>query len=292
MSLHPLVSFNRSNRRLILLLVASHLVWCCAVIGLWSTGQLISANFTLWSGVFLAVQLYAAAQLILPALLFHPEARNRGFYLFWIGALLALLWLVNLFPYQGPWQLVGAVMKSASLLLVATLVGAALARYLHRLWQIVPVCVVMTLADSVSWLMGPTSGFARQIEKYYRTLDGAPTLIDFFLVKLAFPGVVNLSPVFGISDWIMVVFFAMVARQHGIDDNLIGGSGESIARRGWIGAYLPVPVAALFLAGLLAQMTDLFIPALPVVALVMLCWYGIWQLGKVKGEKSKVKSEK
>jgi hypothetical protein len=280
MSLHPLVSFNRSNRRLILLLVASHLVWCCAVIGLWSTGQLISANFTLWSGVFLAVQLYAAAQLILPALLFHPEARNRGFYLFWIGALLALLWLVNLFPYQGPWQLVGAVMKSASLLLVATLVGAALARYLHRLWQIVPVCVVMTLADSVSWLMGPTSGFARQIETYYRTLDGPPPMIDMFLVKLAFPGVVNLFPAFGVSDWIMVVFFALVARQHGVDDNLIGGSGESIARRGRIGAYLPVPVVALFLAGLLAQTTGRFIPALPVIALVMLCWYGIRHLVK------------
>ena len=287
MSLHSLVSFNKSNRRLILLLFACHLVWCCAVIGLWSAGQLISANLAIWSGVFLAVQLYAAAQLILPALLFRPESRNRGFYLFWSSALLALLWLVNLLPHQGAWQLVGAVCKSAMLLLVATLVGAALARYLHRLWQIVPVCVVMTLADTISWFKGPTSGFARQIEQYYRTPDGPPPLIDMFLVKLAFPGVGNLSPVFGISDWIMVVFFALVARQHGVDDNLIGGSGESLARRGLIGAYLPVPVAALFLAGLLAQATGLFIPALPVIAMVMLIWYGIRYLGK-----RKVKSEK
>ena len=275
MSLHSLVSFHKSNRRLILLLFASHLVWCCAVIGLWSTGQLIGVNLALWSGVFLAVQLYAAAQLILPALLLHPETRSRGFYLFWTGALGFLLWLVNLLPYDGPWQVVVLAFKSAMLLLVATIVGAALARYLNSLWEIVPVCIVMTMADFASWFKGPTSGFARQIENYYRTLEGPPPFIDMLLVKLAFPGSVNLFPVFGISDWIMVVFFALVARQHGVNDNLVGGSGESIARRGRIGAYLPVPVVALFVASLLAQATGLFIPALPLIATVMLLWYGM-----------------
>jgi hypothetical protein len=136
----------------------------------------------------------------------------------------------------------------------------------------------MTLADSVSWFSGPTSGFVRQIEHYYRTFDGPPPLIDMVLVKLAFPGSVSLLPVFGISDWIMVVFFAVVAGQHGVNDNLIGGSGESLARRGRIGAYLPVPVVALLLANLLAQLTGRFIPALPVVALVMLSWYGMRHL--------------
>ena len=278
MSLQSLVSFNKSNWRLILLLIASHLVWSCAVVGLWSTGQLIDSNLALWSGLFLFLQLYAAAQLILPALLLHPEERTRGFYLFWSGALVLLLWLVNQLPYSGSWQVVFWALKSAMLLLVATIVGAALARYVKRLWEIVPVCIVMTLADFASWFKGPTSGFVNQIEQYYRTLEGPPPLIDMILVKLAFPGSVNLAPVFGVSDWIMVVFFALVARQHDVNDNLLGSRGEALARRGRIGGYLPVSVVALFIANILAQVTGLFIPALPLIALVMLLWYGIRHL--------------
>ena len=275
MSLQSLFSFNKSNWRLILLLIASHLVWSGAVVGLWSTGQLIDSNLALWSGVFLLLQLYAAAQLILPALLLHPEDRSRGFYLFWSSALILLLWLVNQLPYSGSWSVVFWALKSAMLLLVATIVGAALARYVKRLWEIVPVCVVMTLADFASWFKGPTSGFVRQIEQYYRTLEGPPPLIDMILVKLAFPGSVNLAPVFGVSDWIMVVFFALVARRHGVNDNLLGNRGEVLAQSGRIGAYLPVSVVALFMANMLAQVTGLFIPALPLIALVMLFWYGI-----------------
>jgi hypothetical protein len=71
----------------------------------------------------------------------------------------------------------------------------------------------------------------------------------------------------------MVVFFAIVARRHEINDNLVGSAGETLARQGRIGGYLPVSVAALFVAIVLAQTTGLFIPALPVIALVMLFWY-------------------
>jgi len=286
MPLQSLVSFNKSNRRLILLLFSSHLVWSCAVVGLWSTGQLINSNLAMWSGVYLSLQLYAAAQLILPALLLHPEERTRGFYLFWSGALILLLLLVNKLPYHGSWQVVFLSFKSAMLLLVATIVAAAMARYVNRLWEIVPICIVMTLADFASWFKGPTAGFVQQIEQYYRTLEGPPPLVDMILVKLALPGFVTLTPAFGISDWIMVVFFALVARQHGVNDNLLGSRGETLARGGRIGAYLPVSVLALFIANMSAQMTGMFIPALPMIALVMLVWYGIRYL--LRGDRLKV----
>jgi hypothetical protein len=71
----------------------------------------------------------------------------------------------------------------------------------------------------------------------------------------------------------MVVFFALVARHHDINDNLAGASGESLARQGRIGRYLPVSVAALLAAIMLAQVTRLFLPALPLMALTMLLWY-------------------
>ncbi|MDF1579208.1 MAG: hypothetical protein P1P74_00335 [Desulfuromonadales bacterium] len=267
--------FSKSNRRLIFLLISSHLLWSGVIFSLWSVGQVIDFPTLWWGGGFNALQLFAAAQLLLPALLLHPEERSRGFYLFW-GVCLALsVWLINqLHPTIG-WQPLLAALKSGILLLAGTLIGAALARYVNRLWEIVPVCVVMTLADFISWLHGPTAGFAREIKTYYLYPVGTPPLIDMILVKLAFPGSASLVPVFGISDWIMVVFFAIVARRHGVNDNLAGGCGETLARQGQIGRYLPVSVVALFVAIILAQLSGGFIPALPLIALTMLLWYGV-----------------
>jgi hypothetical protein len=275
MTFHPFTTFSKSNRRLILWLIAGHLLWSCALFGLWASGRLLEAAGPWLSGSFIALQLYAAAQLLLPALLLHPEERSRGFYLFWGLTLGLSIWLLNQLPPVADWLPLLTVIKSGLLLLVATVTGAALARYVHRLWELVPICIVMTLADFSSWLYGPTAGFSRQIQQYYLTPEGPPPLIDMVLIKLVFPGPAGLAPVFGISDWIMVVFFAIVARRHGVNDNLIGVSGETLARQGRIGRYLPVSVVALFVATVLAQVTGLFIPALPLIALIMLFWYAV-----------------
>ncbi len=275
MLLHSFTTFSKSNQRMIFLLIASHLVWGCALIGFWSTGRLFETASLLWSGLYLAFQLYAAAQLLLPALLIHPEDRNRGFYLFWGVVLLLSVWLLQQFSPTAAWQPLLNAFQSALLLLVATVTGAAMARYIGKLWEIVPVCLVMTLADFASWLYGPTAGFTQAIQQYYEAPSGPPPLVDMILVKLAFPGASGLLPAFGISDWIMVVFFAIVAARHEVNDNLIGESGEEQARQVRIGGYLPVSVVALFLAMTLAQTTGLFIPALPVIALVMMLWYSL-----------------
>ncbi len=273
MSLYHFTRFSKLNRRLIVLLIASHLLWSIAVFGLWSTGRLIEEPAPWWSGGFIAIQLYAAAQLLLPALLMHPEQRSRDFYFFW-GATLALsVWLIKQPTAVVAWQPLLTVIKSGLLLSAATVIGAALARYVHRLWEIVPVCIVMTLADLVSWSYGPTAGFTQEIKQYYLAPEGPPPLIDMILIKLALPGPAGLAPIFGISDWIMVVFFAIVARRYEVNDNLLGPSGEKLARQGSIGRYLPVSVAALFVAIVMAQTTGLFIPALPLIALIMLLWY-------------------
>ena len=275
MNLHPLLTFSKANRRLILLLLASHLLWSAAILVLWASGRLFTTALPWYSGAFIALQLYAAAQLLLPALLFHPEERTRGFYLLWGMTLGLCIWLINQLPAPGDWQPLLAVLKSGLLLLVATVTGAALARYVRRLWEIVPICLVMTLADFASWRCGPTAGFTRQIEQYRLSPEGPPPLVDMILIKLAFPGVADLAPLFGIADWIMVVFFAIVARRFGVNDNLIGAAGDSLARQGKIGRYLPVSVVALFVAIILAQVSGLFLPALPLMALIMLLWYSV-----------------
>lgn len=273
MTLHPFLTFSTANRRLILLLVAGHLLWSGTIFALGWSGRLLEASLPWWSGTFIALQLFAAAQLLLPALLLTPEARSRGFYLFW-GMILALcVWLINQLPPLDAWQQLLTALKSGLLLLVATLTGAALARYVHRLWEIVPVCLVMTLADFASWLYGPTAIFTQEIQDYYLRPEGPPPLVDMILIKLALPGAVELAPVFGLSDWIMVVFFAVVARRFAVNDNLLGASGAALAQQGKFGRYLPLPVAALFVATSLAQVSGLFLPALPLIALIMLLCY-------------------
>jgi hypothetical protein len=188
MSLQSLTTFSQLNRRMILLLIASHLVWCCAVFGLWSFGSLIEGAGPWLAIGFISLQLYAAAQLLLPALLLHPEERSRGFYLLWGGILVLVVWLINQLNPSGDLQPALASIKSGLLLLIATVAGAAMARYIHRLWELVPVCIVMTLADFASWLYGPTGGFAIEIKEYYLSPEGPPPLVDMLLVKLAFPG--------------------------------------------------------------------------------------------------------
>ena len=163
MALHPFTTFSKENRRLILLLVASHLLWSGAIFALGWSGRLLDPSRAWWNGTFIALQLFAAAQLLLPALLLTPEARSRGFYLFWGMSLALGIWLINQLPAAGAWQHLLTALKSGLLLLVATLIGAVLARYVHRLWEIVPVCVVMTLADLASWLYGPTASFTQEI---------------------------------------------------------------------------------------------------------------------------------
>lgn len=275
MSLHPFTSFSKPNRRLIYLLVIAHLLWCGAAFGLWLIGRTIESHLPLWSGCFITLQLYAAAQLLLPVLLLHPEQRNRSFYLFWAVILGISIWLINQIPMSAAWQPLLTICKSGLLLLIATLIGAALARYVRRLWEIVPICLAMTVADFASWSHGPTAVFTQEIKQYYLAPEGPPPLIDMFLIKLSFPGSSGIAPVFGISDWIMVVFFAIVAHCHGVNDNLVGPRGEILAKQRRIGRYLPVSVVALFAAITLAQSSGLFIPALPLVALCMLLWYAI-----------------
>lgn len=273
MSLHPFTTFSQANRRLIFMLIASHLLWSGAIFALWLIGPLFKSAGYWLSAAFIGLQLFAAVQLLLPALLFHPENRTRSFYLFWAIFLALCVWLINQLAAVGTWLLLLAVVKSGLLLLVATLIGSALARYVNRLWEIVPISIVMTLADFYSWSSGPTAGFSETIRQYYQAPEGPPPMIDMVLVKLAVPGSTVLAPVFGISDWIMVVFFAVVASRHGVNDNLVGTKGETLARQGRIGRYLPVSLVALFAAIVLAQTTGLFIPALPLIALIMLIWY-------------------
>ncbi len=264
MSLHPFTEFSRSNRQLIYLLTGGHLLWSGAVLCLWQLGRLLNSAHPIWSVFATALQLYLATQLLVLVLRYQPEERSRGFYLFWGALLIAAIWLLN----QAPTYPLLTAINSGALLLIATFIGSTLARYVRRLWELIPICLAMSLADFASWSYGPTATFSAQIKHHYLTPGSPPPLIDMFLIKLALPGQQNLLPVFGISDWIMVVFFASVAHRYGIKANLAGTDQAPT-----VGRYLPLAGAALFGAILLAQLTGAFIPALPIIAMIVLPWY-------------------
>ncbi len=273
MAQHAFTTFSPANRRTIFGLISGHLLWSGGLFCLWLSGGLIETALSWWTFGFISLQLYAAAQLQLPTLTLHPEERSRGFYLFWGVTLGLVIWLINQITPVGLWKPLLEVLKSGLLLLVATLVGGVLARYVKKLWEILPICIVMTLADLASWMVGPTAQFTEEIKQYYLAPKGVAPIIDMALIKLVAPGGGGLTPAFGISDWIMVVFFIIVNRRFGINDNLIGPAGETLAKQGRVGRYLPLSVVALFVALLLAQSTGMFLPGLPVIALIMLLWY-------------------
>ncbi len=280
MSSKPILTVNRHNRRVLLLLAGVHLLWALSVYGLFLLVRPLHPATSTWSLLLLTGQLLLGAQLLLPLTRLQPEDRGRGFYLFWGTVLLGTIWLANRLLFPAPWGVPAAALKSALLLFSGSIVGAALARYVRKLWEILPLCLAMSLADFFSWMFGPTANFAADIERYYLKPEGPPPLIDMVLVKLAVPGTSSLAPVFGLSDWIMVSFFVIVACRHSIRDNLLGPAVEVLIDKKQPGLYLPVPAAALILAVVLAQSSGLFIPVLPFIALCMLLWLAVrhWKL--------------
>ncbi len=273
----PYITFSKPNQRQILLLISGYFLWSAAIFGLSLIGTKTSGNTNWWSTPFLVLQLYTAAQLLFPAVLLQEEKRSRSFYLFWGITLLLSIWLINQIPTTILQQPLMAI-KSGLLMLIATLIGAALARHVHRLWEIIPIGLAMAVADLASWMFGPTASFTKQLQEYYQAPIGPPPFIDMILIKLAFPGAHGLAPAFGLSDWIMVVFFVIVASRFDINDNLIGASGKTLAKQKKIGRYLPVSVVALFLAVFLAQLSGWFIPALPLITIIMFIWYALRRL--------------
>ncbi len=278
MSFQQITAFSKHNQHMIAVLFCCHMIWGLALVIFLSVGQRMNPEIPWLPAGFIVLQLYSAAQLLQPALLMQQEKRTRSFYFFWFSVMVLILWLINQISLIGTWQLLLSGIKSGLLLLIGTLIGVALARFVNRFWEVVPICIAMTLADLFSWWLGPTANFAQKIEQYYRTPVGPPPLIDMALIKLAYPGATDLVPVFGLSDWIMVAFFVNVSKRYAINDNLLALSGSGARQEKRFNRYLPVAVVALVAAVLMAQSTGLFIPVLPVIAAMMLLWYSVHYL--------------
>lgn len=151
---------------------------------------------------------------------------------------------------------------TANLLFLACLLGHWLVIPLKRPAELVPLCLVMSLVDIYSVFKGPTKSLTNDLSNYYSSgQSGAPPFIDYILVKFPMPGQAGLQPVFGISDWILIAMLSAAAAKFGMSDNLFG-------RRSL--PYLSVAVIGLIISIMLAREANLYLPALPLVALFFL----------------------
>lgn len=160
----------------------------------------------------------------------------------------------------------GSVAGSANLLVFASLFGAALSSAIKRMAELVPICVTAAAADITSVYGGPTKDIAASLGHYYEQgMAGAPPLADFIVIKAVLPGYQIPVPLFGLTDWIFLALLSAAMLRLGKDDNILP------ARGGGAGTlYLPPAACGLYISILAAQITGLFLPALPAIALSFL----------------------
>jgi hypothetical protein len=167
--------------------------------------------------------------------------------------------VVTLLGEQG--NLMSAI-HTANLLFFACVLGHWLTEPLKRPAELIPLCLVMSLIDIFSVFKGPTRQLTSSLVGYYSSgQSGPPPLVDYILIKLPLPGQSSLLPVFGVSDWIMIVMLSAASAKFGMNDNVLHRVK---------GVYFPVAGMGLIAAILAAREFDMYLPALPMIAVFFL----------------------
>ena len=167
------------------------------------------------------------------------------------------------------------MIATANLLVFAHLLGAWIVTPLRRPAELLPLCLIMSLADLFSVVSGPTKKIAESLDSYYRSgMKGPAPIGDFIVIKIAAPGLDHLLPVFGLADWVIIAFLCAASVRFGINDNLTGRGPAEMVHENRPAFYLPVAVAGLLIAVLFAHYFGIFLPALPMVAFCYIA-YGL-----------------
>jgi hypothetical protein len=236
----------------------------------WAATRVAALVVPLFALLFIAFLSMACAIFTLyqePLFIRFPGLR-RGMV---AGSLILAAGLVLLVRYGGVSPQVPWVLASANLIVLALLLGNFLASGLNRPAELVPACVVMSVADLLSVFSGPSSRMIEGIDVFYRDGQVGPVpWADFLLVKMAVPGVDHLVPVFGVADVVILAFLTAAAHKFGLNDNLLGrGLGQAKEGRG-VALRFPAAGGGLALGVLAAHGLGMFLPALPLIALFFL----------------------
>ncbi|MDZ7832532.1 MAG: hypothetical protein U5L07_12335 [Desulfobacterales bacterium] len=165
------------------------------------------------------------------------------------------------------------IINTANLFVFANLIGALIVKPLKRPAELIILCVVLAFSDLFSVLSGPTRVIVKSVKAYYESgMQGPAPAGDFLLIKSPAFGTEVLQPVFGVSDWIIIVFLSAAAFKFGINDNLAGKGLSVMARERRMVFYLPVAGIGLLLAAAAAHLLNVFIPVLPIMAVVYISY--------------------
>lgn len=178
---------------------------------------------------------------------------------------LLLYWYGINFSHEN---MVVAGIFTANLLFGATLIGAGLSSAVKRAGELVPVCLTAATADLMSVYKGPTKHMIEDITAYYeKGMEGIPPFIDFIVVKIGVPGFVKPVPLFGVTDWVLMVLLSTALLRLGKSDNILGKMGwrQTIV-------YLPVTALALYVGLITANLAGTFIPAMVFIAGIFLLY--------------------
>jgi len=253
-------------------ILAIYLGWPLLTWLVWKVGWLVDINPVAIQAMAIFFLLFFILLASMAILLFLNDlqqwlADNLAHRLGLLLASMALhAGLYRLEAYVGPCQVVLLALLTANLLFFACLLGSWMTMAVKRAAELIPLCAVMVCSDLFSVLAGPTKGFAEEIEVYYSCgMQGQTPLIDFFLVKIAVPGLANLLPVFGVSDWIIIAFLSATMTKFNFNDNLFKGHTGELFRQKQLAIYLPIAALGLIISVLLAQLAHVALPALPMV---------------------------
>lgn len=162
--------------------------------------------------------------------------------------------------------------STANLIFFSCVLGNWMTTPVKRPAEIIPLCIVVAFSDLFSVFSGPTKHLAKNIAVYYESgMQGQPPFIDYLLVKIALPGTKTLMPVFGVSDWIIIAFLSAAACKFQMNDS-ITGKGLCDSRKKPNFLFFPIAAFGLIISIVIAQTSDIFVPALPFVVFVFLAY--------------------
>ncbi len=156
-----------------------------------------------------------------------------------------------------------AITGTANLLVFGSIAGAALSSAVKRIAELIPLCITASVADIASVFFGPTKDIAATLGNYYASgMTGPQPFFDSVILKVIIPGYVLPVPLVGLTDWIVLVLFSSALLRLGISDNVANVAGKM---KKYI--YLPITGCGLLLSIVLAQISGVFLPALPIISL-------------------------
>ncbi len=159
-----------------------------------------------------------------------------------------------------------AIASTANLLVFGSIAGAALSSAVKRAAELIPLCITAAVADITSIFFGPTKEITATLSNYYEVgMTGPQPFFDTVILKVILPGYVLPVPLVGLTDWIVLVLFSSALLRLRMSDNLVNFAGRL---KQYI--YLPITGCGLLLSILLAQISGVFLPALPIMCLSLL----------------------